>query len=124
MNFHIKSLGNYTLSYSILEFKGPNSSKIVKFSNIEKDVLLKPLQIHYTDSILSRISLELTNEGINWESIVYSLILELLGKSARLCNHDFTETLPDHSQRLRDLRSEIHENFSKPWKIDDMAAKK
>ena len=40
-----------------------------------------------------------------------------------MCNHNFSETLPDHAQKLRDLRSEIHEDFSKPWKIDDMAQK-
>jgi len=35
--------------------------------------------------------------------------------------HDLLDQLPDHSQRLRDLRSEIHENYSKSWKIGDMA---
>ena len=123
LELKVKTQGNYSLSYSILEFKGSVSSKIIKISNIEENVLLKPLQIHYSDSILSKISLELSSNGINWESIVYAHIHELLGKTVRLCNHDFTETLPDHSQRLRDLRSEIHESFSKPWKIDDMAAK-
>ena len=85
--------------------------------------MLKPLQIHYTDSILTKIGFEITNKSINWQSIICALILELFSKTFRLCNHDFTESLPDHPQKLRDLRSEIHENFAKPWKIDDMAAK-
>jgi AraC-like DNA-binding protein len=29
--------------------------------------------------------------------------------------------MPDHAQRLRDLRSEVHENFAKAWTIGQMA---
>ncbi len=119
----IKPLGNYSLSYSSLLFNGLDASKIVKLSNIESNVVLQPLQIHYTDSILGKISSELSNLGLNWQSVVSAYILELLSKTYRLCNYDFTEVLPDHSQKLRDLRSEIHENFSWPWKIEDMASK-
>jgi len=32
-------------------------------------------------------------------------------------------SMPDHSQNLRDLRSEIHENFHLPWTIKMMAEK-
>ena len=31
--------------------------------------------------------------------------------------------MPDHSQKLRDLRSEVHENFHLPWTIKKMADK-
>lgn len=123
LQLDIRPLGNYTLSYSILSFRGTDAHKLSSLSNIEPNILLKPLQIHYTDSILTKIGFEITNKSINWQSIICALILELFSKTFRLCNHDFTESLPDHPQKLRDLRSEIHENFAKPWKIDDMAAK-
>jgi len=119
----IKSLGNYSLSYSVLNFSGAEASKIFSISNAEPNLLLKPLQIHFTDSLLSKIKTELEHKGINWESVVCSYILELLSKTFRLCNHDFIEALPDHAQNLRDLRSEIHENYFMNWKIDEMAKK-
>ena len=31
--------------------------------------------------------------------------------------------MPDHSQKLRELRTEVHESFSKPWTIGQMASK-
>ena len=123
LQLEIKPIGNYSLSYSSLSFRGSIASKLITISNIEKNVLLNPLQVHFTDSIFTKINLESTTQSTNWQSIVLAHILELLSKTFRLCNHDFTETLPDHAQKLRDLRSEIHESFSKPWKIEDMAAK-
>ncbi|MEK9772884.1 MAG: AraC family transcriptional regulator [Opitutae bacterium] len=119
----IRPLGNYSLSYSLLTFSGADASKVVSLSNIEPNILLQPLQVHYTDSIFNKINLESSEKALNWKSITLGLILELLSKTFRLSNHDFTESLPDHPQKLRDLRSEIHENFAKPWKIDDMAVK-
>ena len=109
------------LSYSFLTFGGSDSNKIFNLSGVEANVLLRPLQVHFTDSIFSKISNELSSCSLNWSRIVAAHILELLAKTFRLANHDFTETLPDHAQKLRDLRSEIHEHYSKLWKIDDMA---
>ena len=120
---NIKVLGNYSLSYSTLSFGSSYASKIVKMSNVDCNVFLQPLQVHFVDSILSKIDSELSTRNPNWQEIIFAHILELLGKTYRLSNHDFSETLPDHAQKLRDLRSEIHENFSQPWKIDDMAEK-
>ena len=73
---------------------------------------LKPLQVHFADSIISKIQVEIKTKNFNWESIVYAQILELLAKTHRLTNHNFVETLPDHAQKLRDLRAEIHEKYS------------
>ena len=123
LQMELKNLGEKPLCYSTLSFSGTAAFKAVGLSNLVTDILLKPLQIHYCDSILSRIELEILNKHSNWQCIVYAQIIELLSKTHRLCIHDFTESLPDHAQKLRDLRSEIHENFSKPWKIDDMAQK-
>lgn len=123
VSFEVKPLGNYSLSFSSLALKGPQVKKVVSLSNIDTDILLKPLQIHFADSILTKIDTELSAHGFNWHGVTIALFLELLCKSHRLCNHNFSETLPDHAQKLRDLRSEIHEDFSKPWKIDDMAHK-
>ena len=79
----IKPLGNYSLSYSTLNFSGLEASKIFSISNAEPNILLKPLQIHFTDSLLSKIKTELEHKGINWESVVCSYILELLSKTFR-----------------------------------------
>jgi AraC-like DNA-binding protein len=79
------------------------------------------LHVHFADSIISKIEAEIKTKNFNWESIVLSHILELLAKTHRLANHNFVETLPDHAQKLRDLRAEIHEKFSNNWKIEHMA---
>lgn len=123
VSLNVNSSGNYALSYSYLSFSGQDAVKIFSLSNAEANILLKPLQVHFTDSIFTKIETELSQKGVNWESVVSAYILELLSKTYRLSNHDFVETLPDHAQNLRDLRSEIHENYFKPWKIDEMAEK-
>jgi AraC-like DNA-binding protein len=123
ISLNVNSSGNYPLSYSYLSFSGQDAVKIFSLSNAEANILLKPLQVHFTDSIFTKIETELSHKGVNWESVVSAYILELLSKTYRLSNHDFVETLPDHAQNLRDLRSEIHENYFKPWKIDEMAEK-
>jgi PAS domain S-box-containing protein len=123
VSLDIKPLGNYSLCYTFLAFLGPQVKKIVNYSCIDTNILLKPLQIHFADSIFTKIETELSSHGFNWKGVILAHFLELLSKSHRLCNHNFTEILPDHAQKLRDLRSEIHEDFSKPWKIDDMAEK-
>jgi len=123
VSLNVNPSGNYALSYSYLSFSGQDAVKIFSLSNAEANILLKPLQVHFTDSIFTKIETELSHKGVNWESVVSAYILELLSKTYRLSNHDFVETLPDHAQNLRDLRSEIHENYFKPWKIDEMAEK-
>jgi AraC-like DNA-binding protein len=117
----IKSQDNDSLVYSRVTFKGKDAKKVTILSCIEPNIVLKPLQVHFADSIISKIQLEIHAKNFNWESIVLAQILELLAKTHRLTNHDFVETLPDHAQKLRDLRAEIHERFSKNWKIEDMA---
>jgi len=123
VSLNIKSSGNYALSFSLIRFHGSDASKIFSLSNAEANILLKPLQVHFTDSIFTKIQTELSLKAVNWESVVSAYILELLSKTFRLSNHDFVESLPDHAQNLRDLRAEIHENYFKPWKIDEMSDK-
>ena len=123
VSMNIKALGNYSLSFSLIRFHGSDASKIFSLSNAEANILLKPLQVHFTDSIFTKIQNELSHKAVNWEGVVSAYILELFSKTFRLSNHDFVESLPDHAQNLRDLRTEIHENYFKPWKIDEMAEK-
>ena len=117
----INSQGNGALVYSKITFKGKDASKVATLSCIEPNIVLKPLQVHFADSIISKIQVEIKTKNFNWESIVFAQILELLAKTHRLTNHNFVESLPDHAQKLRDLRAEIHEKYSKNWKIEDMA---
>ena len=123
VSFDLKPLRNHSLSYTSIGLAGTQVKKIVNYSRIDTNILLKPLQIHFADSILTKIETEIVSCAPNWQGVTLAHFLELLSKSHRLCNHNFSETLPDHAQKLRDLRSEIHEDFSKPWKIDDMAQK-
>ena len=53
--------------------------------------------------------------------VAASSLDELLTKLVRFSKQDFVLSMPDHAQRLRELRSEVHENFSKHWTIGNMA---
>ena len=46
---------------------------------------------------------------------------ELFTKISRFVKQDFVLSLPDHAQKLRELRTDVHENFSNRWTIGNMA---
>ena len=109
--------------YDELSFGGKDSHKLVQLSSIDLNVVLSPLQSHFSESLFSKISLEISGKSHAWLEICGAYILELLSKTVRMTNHDLVESLPDHAQRLRDLRAEIHENYSYPWTINQMSEK-
>jgi len=119
----VHALNQHKLDYSFLSFNGSDVSKIIRMSAIEMDFVYTPLHVHFADSILSGIESEFKNQNPEWQSIVCAYLLEIFSKIVRLSNHNLVDILPDHAQRLRDLRAEIHENFSKSWKIGEMASK-
>ena len=55
VSLNIKSSGNYALSFSLIRFQGSDASKIFSLSNAEANILLKPLQVHFTDTIFTKI---------------------------------------------------------------------
>jgi len=110
-----------SLSFSVISFTGSDSSKLIAISDIETDIVYSPMHCHFSESILGKIISENNTQNPEWQTLVFAYLLELLSKILRLSNLDLVEQLPDHAQKLRDLRSEIHENYSKPWKIGDMA---
>ena len=119
----VHALNQHKLDYSFLSFNGSDVSKIIRMSAIEMDFVYTPLHVHFADSILSGIESEFKNQNPEWQSIVCAYLLEIFSKIVRLSNHNLVDILPDHAQKLRDLRAEIHENFSKSWKIGEMASK-
>ena len=119
----IHPLNEHALDYSFTSFNGADISKIIRMSAIEMDLVYNPLHAHFAESILSGIESEFKNQNPEWQSMACAYFLELFTKIVRLSNHNLVDILPDHAQKLRDLRTEIHENFSKPWKIGEMATK-
>ena len=130
-NFYLKSPGKSlkiepntnSSTYDELVFSGIDAKKLINLSSIDLDYLLSPLQSHFAESLFSKISSEISSENSYWKEVCASYLLELLTKTVRMVNHDLVETLPDHAQKLRILRTEIHENFSAPWTINQMSAK-
>jgi len=109
--------------YDELSFGGKDSHKLINLSTIDTNVVLTPLQSHFAESLFSKINLELLDKSHAWLEICGAYILELLSKTVRMVNHDLVESLPDHAQKLRDLRAEIHENYAYSWTINQMSEK-
>ncbi len=109
--------------YDALAFKGSDASRLVSQIGFETNEIHSPLQNYFIDAILDKISKECRALDMLWDRVVASSVDELLTKIIRFSKQDFVLSMPDHSQKLRDLRSEIHENFHLPWTIKMMADK-
>jgi AraC family transcriptional regulator of arabinose operon len=114
---------HHDIAYDSISFKGSDATRLVQQVGIELNTLLTPLQTFFIDSIFDKIIKECRASDLLWERIVALLMDELLCKIYRFSKQDFVLSMPDHAQKLRDLRSEVHESFSKPWTIGQMANK-
>ena len=119
---YIKSKGEQW-TYDSLSFKGTDASRLIGQLNFEVNEVYSPLQTYFIDALLDKISKECRSLDMMWDRVVASSVDELLTKIIRFSKQDFVLSMPDHSQNLRDLRSEIHENFHLPWTIKMMAEK-
>ena len=119
---YIKSKGDQW-NYDSLSFKGSDASRLVNQVGLETNEIHSPLQSYFIDALLEKISKECRALDMLWDRVVASTLDELLTKIFRFSKQDFVLSMPDHSQKLRDLRSEIHENFHLPWTIKKMADK-
>ena len=119
---YIKSKGEQW-TYDSLSFKGTDASRLINQLNFEVNEIYSPLQTYFIDALLDKISKECRSLDMMWDRVVASSVDELLTKIIRFSKQDFVLSMPDHSQNLRDLRSEIHENFHLPWTIKMMAEK-
>ena len=104
-----------------LVFKGSDSFRL--FSGLEFDTgtVLSPVQTYFIDSSFEKIIKEQKAQDIHFEKIVSILMQELFTKISRFVKQDFVLSLPDHAQKLRELRTDVHENFSNRWTIGNMA---
>ena len=113
--------GDWT--YDSLSFKGSDASRLISQIPFDANEVLSPLQSYFIDSLLEKISKECRALDMHWERVVACSVDELLTKIIRFSKQDFVLSMPDHSQKLRDLRSEVHESFHLPWTIKIMAEK-
>lgn len=109
--------------YDLISFKGSDASRLVNQIGLDLNVIHSPLQNFFVDSILEKITKECRATDLLWERVIASCMDELLTKIYRFSKQDFVLSMPDHSQKLRDLRTEVHESFSKPWTIGQMASR-
>lgn len=119
---YIKGKQNY-IDYDLISFKGADATRLVQQVGLETNTLHSPIQTFFIDSILDKITKEIRSSDLLWDRIVAGCVDELLTKIYRFAKQDFVLSMPDHAQKLRDLRSEVHESFSKPWTIGQMADK-
>ena len=109
------------INYDLIEFKGADATRLVSQVGFELNTVCSPVQIYFVDAIMDKISKECNANDLLWDRVVASSLDELLTKLVRFSKQDFVLSMPDHAQRLRELRSEVHENFSKHWTIGSMA---
>ena len=109
------------ISYDLIEFKGSDATRLVSQIGFELNTVCSPVQIYFVDAIMDKISKECNANDLLWDRVIASSLDELLTKLVRFSKQDFVLSMPDHAQRLRELRSEVHENFSKHWTIGNMA---
>ena len=107
--------------YDLIEFKGSDATRLVSQVGFELNSVCSPVQIYFVDALMDKISKECNANDLLWERVIASSLDELLTKLVRFSKQDFVLSMPDHAQRLRELRSEVHENFSKHWTISNMA---
>ena len=110
------------LEYDAISFKGSDATRLVSQVGLERNVIHTPLQTYFIDAILDKITKEFRAMDMLYERVISSSLDELLTKVLRFSKQDFVLSMPDHSQKLRDLRSEVHESFAKPWTIGQMAS--
>jgi len=110
------------LEYDAISFKGADATRLVSHVGLECNVIHKPLQTYFIDALLDKITKEFRAMDMMHERVISLSLDELLTKLVRFSKQDFVLSMPDHSQKLRDLRSEVHENFAKPWTIGQMAS--
>jgi len=123
-SFPIYIKGNQSaIEYDLLSFKGADATRLVQQVGLETNTLHSPIQTFFIDSILDKIAKEIRSSDLLWDRIAAGCVDELLSKIYRFSKQDFVLSMPDHAQKLRDLRSEVHESFSKPWTIGQMASK-
>ena len=107
--------------YDSISFKGSDATRLVSQVGLDCDTVHTPLQTYFIDALLDKIVKEFRAMDMLYERVISSTLDELLTKVVRFSKQDFVLSMPDHSQRLRDLRSEVHENFAKAWTIGQMA---
>ena len=110
------------LEYDAISFKGSDATRLVSQVGLECNVVHKPLQTYFIDALLDKITKEFRAMDLLHERVISLTLDELLTKLVRFSKQDFVLSMPDHSQKLRDLRSEVHEDFAKPWTIGQMAS--
>ena len=111
------------LEYDAISFKGSDASRLVSQVGLECNLVHTPLQTYFIDALLDKITKEFRSMDLLYERVISLSLDELLTKlvrffKARLC----LVPCPTIRKNCGDLRSEVHENFAKPWTIGQMAS--
>ena len=109
------------LECSLISFKSADCKKFLSDIDLEISKIYHPVQTYFVDSILDKINKEHNAKDLHFDKALSIHIQELLLKISRFVRQDFVLSLPDHAQKLRELRTEVHENFPKRWTIENMS---
>ena len=116
----IKASGE-PLECSLISYKSADCKKFLSDIDFEISKIYRPVQTYFVDSILVKINKEHNAKDLHYDKALSIHIQEMLLKVSRFVRQDFVLSLPDHAQKLRELRTEVHENFPKRWTIENMS---
>lgn len=116
----IKASGE-PIECSLISYKSADCKKLLSEIDFEVSKIYRPVQTYFVDSILDKITKEYNAKDLHFDKALSIHIQELLLKISRFVRQDFVLSLPDHAQKLRELRTEVHENFPKRWTIENMS---
>ena len=116
----IKASGE-PLECSLISYKSADCKKFLSDIDFEISKIYRPVQTYFVDSILVKINKEHNAKDLHFDKALSIHIQEMLLKVSRFVRQDFVLSLPDHAQKLRELRTEVHENFPKRWTIENMS---
>ncbi|MBD36995.1 MAG: hypothetical protein CMI28_02825 [Opitutae bacterium] len=116
----IKASGE-PLECSLISYKSADCKKFLSDIDFEISKIYRPIQTYFVDSILVKVNKEYKSKDLHFDKALSIHIQEMLLKVSRFVRQDFVLSLPDHAQKLRELRTEVHENFPKRWTIENMS---
>ena len=104
---------------------GRDVAPVIKQAGIPLNTLFRPACTDFYPLILSEIRREVQRREPMWQDVAASLILRMLlmlGRAAATSAGGTTTGLERQRERLRQVRSQVHEHLADHWTVSKMAS--
>jgi len=104
-----------------ITFTGASAEKIIHESQVPVNRVFYPSRTHFVASLFEKIKYERAKRENKCDDIASMALHEIFIKLTRFLREDAASFPSDHSQNLREIRTEAHDRLSEPWRIEQMA---